>query len=73
MQLLTTCRSMPSQLLSSILQPVFPLIYILSMTSYGMEYPFGQFESAVLAESPPNFLYPPAYSLAGQYEKLKSP
>ncbi|KAK4832066.1 hypothetical protein QYF61_020622 [Mycteria americana] len=31
-------------------------LYILSMTPYGMEYPFGQLGSAVPAVSPPNFL-----------------
>ena len=31
-------------------------VYILGMTSCGMEYPFGQFGSAVLAVSPPSFL-----------------
>ena len=35
-----------------------PPVYILGMTSHGMEYPFGQFGSAVLAVSPPNFLCP---------------
>ena len=35
-----------------------PPVYTLSMTSYGMEYPFGQFGSAVLAVSLPNFLCP---------------
>ena len=42
-----------------------PPVYILGMTSYGMEYPFGQFGSAVLAVSPPRFLCPPAYPLVG--------
>ncbi|GAB0188317.1 hypothetical protein GRJ2_001297000 [Grus japonensis] len=50
-----------------------PPSYVLSMTSYGTEYPFGQFGSAVLAVSPPSFLGTPAFSLVGQYEKLKSP
>ena len=35
-----------------------PPVYILGMTSHGMEYPFGQFGSAVLAVSPPSFLCP---------------
>ena len=35
-----------------------PSVYILGMTSYGMEYPFGQLGSAVLAVSPPNFSCP---------------
>ena len=34
----------------------FPQLYVLSMTSYGMEYPFGQLGSAVPAVSPPIFL-----------------
>ena len=38
--------------------------------SYGMEYPFVQFRSAVLVLSHPNCLVP--FSLAGQYEKLKN-
>jgi len=45
----------------------FPQLYMLSMMSYGMEYPFGQLGSAVLAVSPPNFL------CTWQHEKLKSP
>ena len=32
---------------------------MLSMMSYGMEYPFGLLGPAVLAVSPPNFLCPP--------------
>ena len=43
-----------------------PPVYILGMMSHGMEYPFGQFGSAVLAVSPPALL------LAGR-EKLKNP
>lgn len=30
--------------------------FLFIMTSYGIEYPFGQFGSAVLAVSPPSFL-----------------
>ena len=33
-------------------------VYILGMTSYGMEYSFGQLGPAVLAVSPPSFLCP---------------
>ena len=33
-------------------------VYILGMMSYGMEYSFGRFGSAVLAVSPPSFLCP---------------
>jgi len=42
-----------------------PLVYILSVTSYGTEYPFGQFGSAVPAVSPPVFLCIPSL-LAGR-------
>ena len=35
-----------------------PPVYILGMTSHGMEYPLGQFGSAALAVSPPNILCP---------------
>ena len=35
-----------------------PPVYILDMTSHGMEYPIGHFGSAALAVSPPNFLRP---------------
>ncbi|GAB0180862.1 hypothetical protein GRJ2_000551500 [Grus japonensis] len=37
-------------------------LYMLSMTSYGMEYPFGQLGSAVPAVSPPNFMCTPSLS-----------
>jgi len=50
----------------------FPQLYMLSLTSYGMEYPFGQVGQL-------SWLYPlpasyalPAFSLASQYDKLKS-
>jgi len=33
----------------------FPQLYMLSMMSYGMEYPFGQLGSAVLAVPAPNY------------------
>ncbi|KAK4807191.1 hypothetical protein QYF61_024311 [Mycteria americana] len=36
-------------------QPTSP-VFLFSMTSYGMEYPFHQFGSAVLVVSPPSFL-----------------
>jgi len=48
-------------------------VYVLSMTSYGMEYPFGQLGKAVPAVSPPSFLCPPACSLVGACEKQKRP
>ena len=38
--------------------PPPPPRFYTEQTSYGMEYPFGQFGSAVLAVSPPNFLCP---------------
>jgi len=40
-----------------------PPAYILSMTSYGIEYPFGQFGSGVLDVSHPSFQCSPAFSL----------
>ena len=43
----------------------FPQLYMLSMMSYGMEYPFGQLGSAVPAASPPNFLGTPSLLAAG--------
>ena len=43
---------------------------ILSMTSYGMEYPFGQLGSAVLAVLPPSFLCTSSLAERG---RLKSP
>ena len=48
-QLVPEWRSLPAPL---------PPVYILGMTSHGMEYSFGQFGSAVLAVSPPNSLCP---------------
>ena len=56
-------RQTPS-LWMSLPSSFFPQLYMLSMTSYGMEYPFGQFGSAVLCVSPPNFLGTPS-PLAG--------
>ena len=52
---LTDAQSVPEH--QSLPAPLF-LIYILGMTSHGMEYPFGQLGSAVLAVSPHNFLCP---------------
>jgi len=37
-----------------------PPVLLFSVMSYGMEYPFGQFGSAVLAVSPPSFLCIPS-------------
>ena len=42
-----------------------PPVYILDMTSHGLEYPFGQFGSAALAVSSPKFLCPSSL-LAGR-------
>ena len=43
----------------------FPQLYMLSMTSYGLEYPCGQLGSAVPAVSPPNFLCTPSLLAGG--------
>ena len=43
----------------------FPQLCMLSMLSYGMEYPFGQLGSAVPAVSPPNFLCTPSLLAGG--------
>jgi len=43
----------------------FPVVLLFSMTSYGMEYPFGQLGPAVLAVSLPASCALPASSLAG--------
>jgi len=37
-----------------------PQLYTLSMMLYGIEYPFGQLGSAVVAVSPPNFCCTPS-------------
>ena len=50
-----TNQLMPTLSLNSGLLASFPYLYVLSMTSHGMEYPFGQLVSAVPAVSPPNF------------------
>ena len=47
-----------------------PPVYILGMMIHGMGYPFGQFGSAVLAVSPPNFLCPSSL-LAGWARKAE--
>ena len=52
---LTDAQSVPKQ---RPLPTQLPPVHILDMTSHGREYPFGQFRSAVLAVSPPNFLCP---------------
>ena len=48
--------------------PAFLLAFIAEQTSYGMEYPFGQFGSAVPAMSPPKIL--PTPSLLGEAEGM---
>lgn len=47
-----------------------PLVGILRMTLQGVEYPFGNFESAVLAVPLPIFL---CISSVAEHGKLKSP
>jgi len=42
-----------------------PLVYMLSMMSYGMEYPFGQLGSAALPVSPPTPLCAPSLLTGG--------
>lgn len=52
--------------------PAFPLVYILSMTSYGMEYPlasWGKLPGCVSSQ----ILMDLSNLLAGQHEKLRSP
>ena len=46
---------MPSQSLSKEHTPPSPVL-LLTMTSYGVQYPFGPLGSAVLALSPPSLL-----------------
>ena len=53
---LTDAQPVPEQPSASPSQ--LPPVYILGMASFGMEYPFGHFGSAVLAVSPPSFLCP---------------
>ena len=60
----STTAARPSQLPS--------VLYFFHMMSYGMEYPFGQFRSAILVLPPPSSLCSSVPFLAGQYEKLKS-
>jgi len=51
----------------------FPQLYVLSVISYGMQYPLGQMGSAVLAMSLSTSRAPPASSLVGWGEKQKRP
>ena len=46
--------------------PSFLLAFVAEQTSYGMEYPFGQFGSAVLAVSPPKILPTPSLLVRGE-------
>jgi len=66
--LLTNAQPVPEWQSSS--PGPIPPVYMLNMMSYGMECPFRQFGSAVLAALPPGFLC--IASLAG-HGKLKSP
>jgi len=45
----------------------FFLAFIAELTSYGMEYPFGQFGPVLLSKSPPKILPPPSLLVRGQY------
>lgn len=49
-----------------------PKILLMSMTPYGMGYPFGLSGSAVLSVCPPNSLWISNSLLVGQHEKYKS-
>ena len=51
----TDAQSVPEQRSH---QGQLPPVYILGMTSHGMEYPVGQFGSGLLAVHPPNFFCP---------------
>lgn len=65
--LLTDAQPVPHQCV--ICPSEISLVYILGVMFYGMEYPFGQFGSALLAVLPPGFLC--TCSLA-EHGKLKS-
>ena len=66
--LLTDAQPVPEQQSQSPGQQ--PPVYIPSITSYCMEYPFGQFVSAVMAMLPPSFL---CTSFLAEHGKLQSP
>ena len=51
--------------------PSFPPVLLFSMMSRGMEYPFGQFRSAVLVLLPPSNFCTHSSTLARRHEKLK--
>ena len=50
-----------------------PLVYMLSMMSYGMEYPFGQLGSAVLPVPPSDFLCTSNLLTGGRCEEQRRP
>ena len=52
--------------------PPLPPVSILDVVSHGMEYPVGQFGSAALAVSPPNFLCPSSLLAGWASEAEKS-
>jgi len=60
---LTNARPVPEQWQPA--QPPFPPLYKLSMTFYGMGYPFGQLGSAVPAVPPPSSLCTPSLLAGG--------
>lgn len=62
------CSASPQAEISP--SPPTPPVYVLSRTFWGLEYPCGQFRSALLALLPPSSLC--SCSLA-EYRKLKSP
>ena len=66
---LTNAQLVPEQ--QSVHPGQLPPVYKLGMTSHGMEYSFGHFGLAVLAVSPPNFLWPSSLLVcwASQAEK----
>lgn len=59
----------PPQAVISPFQVTFT-VFILNMTSYGAEYPFGQFGSALLAVLPPSLLCSSSFT---EHEALESP
>jgi len=64
-------RQMPSPWTS--LPSFFPWLYMLSVTPYGMEYPFGQLGSGVPAVSPTSSLCTPSLLPVGRGEEQWSP
>lgn len=63
------CLPVPKQQLSSLPTPLSIIVFF-HLTSYHMEYSFGQYRSAVLVLSPLSLLCPPLF--AGQQKKLKN-